>query len=269
MPAIIAGILNLTPDSFSDGGRFPTIESAVSHGIAMVEEGADWIDIGGESTRPNSTPVPEDEEIERVVPVIEQLAKKIEGNARISIDTYKASTARAALSAGARVINDISGGHLDPEILQVASAHGATLVLGHLRGRPETMMSNIHFDDVLEEVGTELEQRVFTARAAGCRDVWVDPGIGFGKKLEHNLQILAGLRSLRDRLGVPMMVGVSRKRFVGDLTNKPVHLRTFGTAAGVAAAIWGGVDAVRVHDVKEMRDVVKVAEAIASFSPRR
>jgi dihydropteroate synthase len=267
MPVVIAAVLNLTPDSFSDGGRFASVESAVASGLAMAGQGAHWLDVGGESTRPGAEVVAADEEIRRVVPVIGKLAGRLGGGGRVSIDTYKASTAAAALTAGATIVNDISGGRLEPDILRVAAGKGATIVLGHLRGRPATMMADVHFDDVFAEVAAELGARIAAARAAGCRDIWADPGIGFGKTLEHNLRLLAGLGELKRRLGVPVMVGVSRKRFLGDLTGRPVGERLFGTAAAVAAAIGAGADAVRVHDVAEMRDVVTVAEAIAAARP--
>lgn len=264
MPVIIAGVLNVTPDSFSDGGRYASVESAVAAGLAMAEAGAHWIDVGGESTRPNAAPVAESEEIRRVVPVIERLAQALGQRVRVSVDTYKAGTARAALDAGATIVNDVSGGALDPVILEVAAKSGAGVILGHLRGLPATMMANVHFEDVVAEVIAELGDRIAAARAAGCREIWADPGIGFGKTLEHNLRLLASLAELRGRLGVPIMVGVSRKRFIGDLTGQPVNQRAFGTAGAVAAAVLGGAAAVRVHDVREMGDVVKVAEAIAS-----
>jgi dihydropteroate synthase len=267
MPVIIAGVLNLTPDSFSDGGRFASVDDAAAAGQAMVEAGAHWIDVGGESTRPDAQPVVESEEIRRVVPVIEELVRRLGQRARISIDTYKAGTASAALGAGATIVNDISGGAMDPSILQVAARAGAGVVLGHLRGRPATMMTNVHFDDVVAEVSAELGHRIAAARSAGCKEIWADPGIGFGKGLAHNLRLLASLAGLRDQLGVPLMVGVSRKRFIGDLTGQPVRQRVFGTAAAVTAAILGGAAAVRVHDVAEMADVIKVAEAIANARP--
>ena len=263
MPVLIVGVLNLTPDSFSDGGRFASLDAAVAAGVLMAEQGAHWIDVGGESTRPGSVPVPEDEEIARVVSAIAQLCSRLGGRARISVDTYKAGTARAAIEAGATVVNDISGGRLEPEILDVVARAGATVVLGHLRGKPSTMMTDAHFDDVVGEVGHELSDRLVAARAAGCQDVWADPGIGFGKQAVHNLTLLGNLPRLRARLGAPLMVGVSRKRFIGDLTGRAEQDRTFGTAAAVAAAVLGGADAVRVHDVKEMREVVSVAESIA------
>jgi dihydropteroate synthase len=264
MPVIIAGVLNLTPDSFSDGGRYASVETAVAAGLAMALAGAQWIDVGGESTRPNAAALAEDEEIRRVVPVIERLAPMLGQRARISIDTYKAGTARAALDAGATIVNDISGGALDSGILEVVARSGAGVILGHLRGQPATMMENVHFEDVVTEVGAELGARIAAARASGCREIWADPGIGFGKTLQHNLRLLASLAELRARLGVPLMVGVSRKRFIGDLTGQPVNQRSFGTAGAVAAAVLGGAAAVRVHDVRDMGDVVKVAEAIAS-----
>ena len=263
MATRIVGVLNVTPDSFSDGGRFSSVQDAVAAGLAMVADGADWIDVGGESTRPGSVSVPEAEEIARVVPVIRELAKHLTGTVRISVDTYKAATARAALAEGATAVNDVSGGWLDPEILGVTAASGAAIVLGHLRGKPADMQACIHFDNVVDEVADELGDRVAAARAAGCHEIWADPGIGFGKQLDHNLALLKYLANLRARMGVPLMVGVSRKRFIGDLTGKPATERIFGTAAAVAAAIINGADAVRVHDVAAMRDVVRVAEAIA------
>jgi dihydropteroate synthase len=264
MPVVLAGVLNLTPDSFSDGGRFASTEGAVAAGLEMVGQGAQWLDVGGESTRPGAVPVPEPEEIRRVVPVIAALAERLAGRARISIDTYKAGTAVAALEAGATIVNDISGGHLDPDILHVAGERGAAVILGHMRGQPATMMTAIDFTDVCSEVADELGECVSRARAAGCRDIWADPGIGFGKELPHNLSLLAGLGELKRRLGVPIMVGVSRKRFIGELTGRPVDGRRFGTAGAVAAAVLVGADAVRVHDVGDMRDVVGVVQAIAA-----
>lgn len=264
VPVVIAGVLNLTPDSFSDGGRFDSTEGAVAAGLAMVAQGAHWLDVGGESTRPGAEPVPEPDEIRRVVPVIAALAERLDGRARISIDTYKAGAAAAALAAGASIVNDISGGRLDSGILRVAGERGATIVLGHLRGQPATMMTAIRFADVCSEVAAELGECVSRARAAGCRDIWADPGIGFGKELPHNLSLLAGLGELKRRLGVPIMVGVSRKRFIGELTGRPVGERRLGTAGAVAAAVMAGADAVRVHDVGDMRDVVTVAQAIAA-----
>jgi dihydropteroate synthase len=259
---LLVGVLNCTPDSFSDGGRFSEVEQAVAAGMAMAEAGADWIDIGGESTRPGSTPVPGEEEERRVVPVIAALAARLGPATRLSVDTYKASTARAALRSGATVINDVSGGRLDPDILAVAAAGGAALVVGHLRGQPATMMDHVSFEDVVGEVAVELAEGVGLARQAGCGEIWADPGIGFGKRLEHNLALLKNLPAIGRQVGVPLMVGVSRKAFLGHLTGKAASERLFGTAAAVAAAVLGGAAAVRVHDVAAMRDVVLVADAI-------
>jgi dihydropteroate synthase len=260
---LIVGVLNCTPDSFSDGGRFASVEDAVAAGLAMAEAGADWIDVGGESTRPGAEAVPEEIERERVVPVIEGLRRWLPPTVRISIDTYKAGTARAALAAGATVVNDISGGRLDPAILGAAAAAAAAIVLGHLRGAPATMMVEVAFADVVGEVAAELGERIAAARAAGCREIWADPGIGFGKRIDHNLVLLRELPALRAEVGVPVMVGVSRKAFIGALTGKPAGERGFGTAAALTVAVLGGAAAVRVHDVDAARDVVKVARALA------
>jgi dihydropteroate synthase len=262
MPCLLVGVLNVTPDSFSDGGSYGSALEAVTAGAGMVDDGADWIDVGGESTRPGARVVPQDEEIARVQPVIAGLRERIGKRARISIDTYKAGTARAALAAGATVVNDISGGLLDPAILEVAARGRAVIVLGHLRGQPATMMEQIDFADVVTEVGDELAARVAAARAAGCEEIWADPGIGFGKRAEHSLALLRALPTLRARVGVPLLVGVSRKSFLGQILGKPASERLFGTAAAVAASVAGGAAAVRVHDVAEMRDVVRVADAL-------
>jgi dihydropteroate synthase len=259
---LIVGVLNVTPDSFSDGGRYVSADDAIAAGLKMAEDGAAWIDVGGESTRPGATVVPEDEEKGRVLPVVEGLAARLPAGVRISIDTYKAGTARAALAAGATVVNDVSGGLLDPAILGVAAEAGAAIVLGHLRGAPASMMERIAFTDVVAEVGAELQERIGAAGRAGCREIWADPGIGFGKRIEHNLALLKALPEVVARVGVPLLVGVSRKAFIGQLTGKPAAERQFGTAAAVAAVVLRGAAAVRVHDIGAARDVVAVAEAL-------
>jgi len=259
---LIVGVLNCTPDSFSERRRFADVNEAVAAGVALSEAGADWIDVGGESTRPGAAPVSATDEQARVIPVLRGLVERLGDRVRLSIDTYKAATAAAALGAGATVVNDVSGGALDPGILAVTAAAGAGFVAGHLRGQPATMMEHVAFADVAAEVAAELGERIDRARGAGCVEVWADPGIGFGKVLQHNLTLLRGLSSLRQRLRVPLMVGVSRKAFIGQLTGKPVAERLLGTAAAVTAAVLGGAAAVRVHDVGEMRDVVRVAEAL-------
>jgi len=261
---LIVGVLNCTPDSFSDGGQHDSVDAAVAAGARMADAGANWIDVGGESTRPGAVAVPERDERGRVIPVIEGLRRRLSPSVRISIDTYKAGTARAAVAAGASVINDVSGGRLDPDIVRVAAETGAGIVLGHLRGAPATMMDDVAFQNVVDEVAAELAERLADARAAGCYETWVDPGIGFGKRLEHNIALLRALPALHARLDVPVMVGVSRKAFIGQVTGKPAGERLFGTAAAVTAAVMGGAAAVRVHDVAEMLDVVRVAEALRS-----
>ena len=258
----LVGVLNVTPDSFSDGGAYESALEAVAAGAGMVDDGADWIDVGGESTRPGARVIPEDEEMARVIPVIAGLRERVGERARISIDTYKSGTARAALAVGASIVNDISGGLLDPSILEVAARARAGVVLGHLRGRPATMMEQIAFTDVVAEVGDDLVARVAAARAAGCQEIWADPGVGFGKRAEHSLALIRGLPALVRRVGVPLLVGVSRKSFLGQILGKPASERLFGTAAAVTACVAGGAAAVRVHDVAEMRDVVRVADAL-------
>jgi dihydropteroate synthase len=260
---VLVGVVNCTPDSFSDGGRYASAAAAIQAGLRLADEGAGWIDVGGESTRPGSVPVPEEDERARVVPVIEGLRARLPDGVRISVDTYKAGTARAALEAGADVVNDISGGLLDPGTLAAAARAGAAIVLGHLRGQPARMTEGIAFTDVVAEVAAERAARAPAARAAGCRELWADPGIGFGKTSAHSLALLRALPALAGHLGLPLMVGVSRKSFIGHITGRPAGERLFGTAAAVAAAVLGGAAAVRVHDVAEMRDVVRVAEAIA------
>jgi len=257
---ILVGVLNVTPDSFSDGGRHSGVDAAVAAGVAMATAGAGWIDVGGESTRPGASVVDARAEIERVVPVIKGLAAQLPAGIRISIDTYKSETAAAAIRAGATVVNDVSGGKLDPAILHVA--RGVTIVLGHMRGTPATMMEQPRFSDVVSDVTDELRDAIRAAERAGCRDIWWDPGIGFGKDLRENLALLGKIGEMRAALGCPVMVGVSRKRFIGELTGRPVENRVFGTAAAVAHLVWSGVDALRIHDVPEMLDVVAVASAL-------
>lgn len=264
----IVGVLNLTPDSFSDGGRFVgaggsfALEAAVAAGLSLVEAGAHVLDLGGESTRPGSREVPVATEIERVRPVIEGLAKAV--SIPISVDTRKAEVAEAALEAGASVVNDVSGLRHDPRLAEVAARAGAGLVLGHLRGEPETMQQEVHFDDVLDEVTAELAGSAERAREAGVPDALlaVDPGLGFGKRLGHNLTLLARVQGLRERVGLPVLVGPSRKSFLGELTGDPVEQRDEATLAACAIAIFAGADGVRVHDVAGARRASAVARAL-------
>lgn len=269
----IVGVLNLTPDSFSDGGRFVRggrldLGAAVAAGEALVEAGAHVLDVGGESTRPGADPVPADEEIRRTAPVIEALAKAVA--VPLSIDTRKAAVAGSALDAGARVVNDVSGLRHDPALAALVAAREATLILGHLRGEPATMQRDVAFDDVLAEVAAELGESVACAEAAGVARarLCVDPGIGFGKRLSQNLALLAGVGVLRRRLGLPVLVGPSRKSFLGELTGDAAAERDAATHAACAVAIFAGADAVRVHDVAGARPTALVASALRQAAPR-
>jgi dihydropteroate synthase len=252
------GVLNVTPDSFSDGGRFFDAKPAVARAMAMLQAGADIIDIGGESTRPEATPVCADEELRRVLPVVLALSKHV-----VSIDTTKALVAEAALATGARIVNDISALRADPRMAKVVRDSGAGLVLMHMQGTPETMQQDPQYEDVAGEVGEFLAERIRFAESQGVKknQIAVDPGIGFGKTVEHNLQLLAELESLR-KLGCPILVGTSRKSFIGKQLGREPHERLWGTAATVAWAVAHGAGIVRVHDVAEMRDVVRMVEAI-------
>jgi dihydropteroate synthase len=255
------GILNVTPDSFSDGGAHRSVEDAVARGLEMEADGAAIIDVGGESTRPGSLPVPADEEMRRVIPVIRGLAAKTK--AVISVDTTKAAVANAAVSAGARIVNDTSALADDPEMSAAVRASGAAIVLMHRRGATATMQEAPCYDALFDELLSELIGRIDAAEKAGIdpERILVDPGIGFGKRLCDNLSLHRNLDRLRV-LERPIVFGPSRKSFIGTLTGAPAAERAFGTAAAVAAAVLRGAHVLRVHDVKEMRQVVEVAYAI-------
>jgi dihydropteroate synthase len=255
------GIVNVTPDSFSDGGELLDPEAATKRALGMVLDGADILDIGGESTRPGSAEVPADVELERVMPVIERL--RVETEVPISIDTRKADVAVEALRAGATIVNDVSAG-ADPGMFDAVRASGAGMVLMHMQGEPGTMQAQPHYDDVVAEVHGFLRQRVDAAVRAGIdRDrLCIDPGIGFGKTLEHNLLLLRDVRVLLD-LGLPVLVGPSRKRFLGSILGTEAGDRLEGTAAAVAWLAAEGVHVVRVHDVREMARVTRVVDAIS------
>ncbi len=264
----LVGILNVTPDSFSDGGRFVwgdggvDVDAAVAAGRKLVADGAHVLDVGGESTRPGAEAVPVAEEVRRTAGVVAALAKHLE--VPISIDTRKVEVAEAALDAGARIVNDVSGlGHA-PELAGLCAERGATLLLGHLRGEPASMQADPEFEDVVAEVTAELEASLATARAAGVPEerLVADPGIGFGKTLEHNLALLANLDRLRSALGVPVLVGTSRKSFLGRLTGDEAGERGTATQAADAIAIFQGADAVRVHDVAAAARTAAVAAAL-------
>lgn len=257
----VMGVLNVTPDSFYDGGRYTDIERALARAHAMIQAGADMIDVGGESTRPNAQPVPAEEEMRRVIPVIRALTREV--SVPVSIDTYKSVVAAAALEAGASIVNDISGLHHDPEMARVAADHGASLVIMHMKGTPLTMQIQPSYVDVVKEVKEYLARACEKALAAGVdeKKIWIDPGIGFGKNLTHNLELLARLRSFRS-LGFPILVGTSNKSLIGQVLGVDVSERIEGTAATVAISIAHGADAVRVHDVAVMRRVVDMSDAL-------
>jgi dihydropteroate synthase len=258
----IWGILNVTPDSFSDGGAWLDPGDAAAHGRRLAAEGADVVDVGGESTRPGAEPVAEARERERVVPVLRALRAACPG-LRLSVDTRHAAVAAAALDAGAEIVNDVSAG-ADPDMFPVVARRGAELVLMHMRGKPRTMQEAPVYADVLAEVSATLRERVARAVEAGmeARKLWIDPGLGFGKTLEHNLTLLRGLASLV-RLGPPVLLGASRKSFLGTLTAEPEPRRRLaGSLACVVRAAEVGVAAVRVHDVRASRQILDVLDRI-------
>lgn len=256
----IMGIVNVTPDSFSDGGHHDSVDAAVAHGLRLVEQGADLLDIGGESTRPGADDVPVEQEIARVVPVIERLAR--ETLVPISIDTSKAEVMRAAVQAGAGLINDVCALRRDGA-LEAARELGVPVVLMHMQGEPRSMQDSPHYEDVVGEVKRFLADRVFACELAGIAKskIVVDPGFGFGKNLEHNLDLLARLDELV-AIGVPLLAGMSRKRMLGEITGKPVHERAAASAASHLIAAQRGAAILRVHDVEPLRDALAVWDAV-------
>jgi dihydropteroate synthase len=254
---LLMGILNVTPDSFSDGGKYPDCERAVAHGLELAEEGADILDIGGESTRPGSEPVNGEEERARVIPVVKALARKI--SIPISVDTTRAETAETALAAGASMINDISALRFDPRMTEVIRSSGCAAALMHMTGTPRTMQDAPRYNDVIEDVLAFLRERISFALAAGIprRKIMVDPGIGFGKTLEHNIALLRNIGRFHE-IGCPVLVGASRKGMIGKLTGAPVGERDWGTAAITSWCVTQGVEVQRVHAVKAMRQVCDV-----------
>jgi dihydropteroate synthase len=267
---LVMGILNVTPDSFADGGRYASDEDAIAAGVALAEAGADIIDIGGESTRPGASPLPVDEELRRTIPIVRALAERV--SIPLSIDTYKAEVAHAALEAGAVMVNDVSGLLYDAELGRVAAAGRAALVLMHTRGRSSDMYARASYADVIDEVAEELAGAAARAADAGVsRDAIVlDPGIGFAKRAEHSLTLLAQLgHPALEALGRPLLVGPSRKSFLQTaLGPRAPAEREWGTAAAVTAAVLGGAHIVRVHGVAEMGQVVRVADAIREKGSR-
>lgn len=259
---LIMGILNVTLDSFFDGGKYIDIGKAVEHGLRLQDEGADILDIGGESTRPGSESVSAEYELERVLPVIERLAPQL--NIPISIDTYKSAVAKAALAAGAEIVNDISGCRFDAAMPALVAESGAGLVLMHIKGEPKNMQVNPVYENLMLEIVEYLRTSIQIATAAGVKinQIVLDPGIGFGKQVKHNLQILNELRML-EQFGRPVLVGPSRKWFIGQLLDLPTDSRLEGTMAAVTAAILNGARIVRVHDVRAIKRAAVIADAIA------
>jgi len=257
---LIMGVINVTPDSFSDGGEHLDSDEAARRGNHMVIQGADVLDVGGESTRPGSQPVSTQKELERIVPVIEALARKVA--VPISVDTYKPAVARKALEMGASMVNDVTGLR-DPEMIKLVAEHDVPVIIMHMKGEPASMQKNPTYEDVMGEIISYLRKAVNRAVEGGVdrEKIFVDPGIGFGKKLVHNLEILRRLGELRV-LGVPVLVGPSRKSFLGQVLDLPVGERLEGTLAATALCAWNGADMLRVHDVKEAVRAAKVADAI-------
>ena len=260
---LIMGIVNVTADSFYDGGRYAKPEKAVAHALELVEQGADILDIGAESTRPGAQPVCEQDELARVVPVVAELARRV--TVPISVDTTKSRVAQLALDAGASIINDVSALRFDAELAAVIARSGAGIVLMHMQGTPQTMQQAPQYENVVAEVAHFLGERLQAAMQAGIAktNIVLDPGIGFGKLLVHNLDILDQLSSFT-MLNRPLLVGLSRKAFIGQIVDRSVDHREWGTAAAVALAVDRGAQILRVHDVAMMADVVKVAAAVRS-----
>jgi len=255
---LVMGILNTTPDSFSDGGLHDGFEAACAHAWAMRAAGADIIDVGGESTRPGSKSVSLEDEIARVVPVV----GAISAGGLVSVDTMKSQVAQSALVAGAHIVNDVSALRHDPEMASLLAEHGAPVVLMHMQGMPGTMQNDPQYNDVIDDLLSFFHERITFAMKAGIQEsqIIIDPGFGFGKTVEHNYQVLRGLGRFRS-LGRPILLGTSRKSFIGAVVDKPAAERVFGTAATVAIGISNGASIIRVHDVAEMIDVVRVSDA--------
>jgi dihydropteroate synthase len=263
---LLMGIVNVTPDSFSDGGRLESVEAAVEHALSIAGQGADILDVGGESTRPGAAPVAVDEELRRVMPVIERLRDRTP--APISIDTSKAEVARAALAAGASIVNDVSGLTFDPGIVDVCAGSDCGVICMHIRGTPQTMQQAPQYVDVVSEVAEHLAARIAALESAGIRRerIALDPGIGFGKTAEHNLQLLSAIGRFR-ALGRPVLIGHSRKSFLKKLLGRPIDERLSGTIGVAIAAAMQSVDVLRIHDVGPVRDALLAWHAVAARVP--
>ena len=261
----IMGILNVTPDSFSDGGRYVELDKAVAHGIGMTQEGVDIIDVGGESTRPYSQKISSAEEMDRVIPVVEALSKQVP--IPISIDTYKSDVAQEALKSGASLINDISALRFDPKMASVVAAAGVPVILMHMKGTPEDMQRSPTYKNLVPEILDFLKDAVDRSAAAGIREdlVIVDPGIGFGKTFDDNLKIIRELTRFRS-LQRPLLLGTSNKAFIGHVLDKEAHERETGTMATIAAGVMNGAHIVRVHNVRKAVETVKMIDAIKGVS---
>jgi len=256
------GVLNCTPDSFSDGGSFMDVESAVSHGLSLWKDGADLIDVGGESTRPGSVSVSVEEELRRVIPVVQQLSDL---GCDVSIDTMKAEVMRQAVAAGAVMVNDVTALRFDTESLAVVAETGVDVCLMHMQGEPETMQSSPRYADVVEEVVDFFAARIEKALAAGVREssIVLDPGIGFGKRLKDNLRLIKSLGRFKQQFGMPLLLGVSRKSFLGLLSHSSIEDRELETAVAGTVGIIHGADLLRVHDVKLQKRAIRVASALS------
>jgi dihydropteroate synthase len=257
---VVMGVINVTPDSFYDGGRLPTTHAACLHARQLVVDGADMLDVGGESSRPGAAPVAPEEEQRRILPLLDRLR---ELGVPVSVDTYHAATARAALAAGAAMINDITAFRGDPRMAEVVAQHTASCVLMHMQGTPQTMQHNPLYDDIIDDLCAFFDERLAYAAAQGIPEerIWLDPGFGFGKTVPQNLELLRRLRELK-RFGRPLLIGTSNKSTIGRVLDAPVDQRLEGTAATVAVAVINGADAVRVHDVRAMARVARMTDAI-------
>lgn len=255
------GILNITPDSFFDGGKYQAVDSALHRASQMISDGADVIDIGAESTRPGATPISSDEELDRLIPILSAL--KSEFSIPISVDTYKSDVAEIALSAGAQIINDVSG-LSDSNMAATIAKHHAQAVIMHKKGSPQTMQDSPSYHDVINEIKSFFSDRISIAKSAGISKVWIDPGIGFGKTASDNLTILGQLNRFAD-LGAPLLIGPSQKRFIGDITGEPPENRLPGTIASCVMALTVGAEIFRVHHVKEIKQALSIAHAIQEY----
>ncbi len=263
----IMGVLNCTPDSFSDGGDYFSPDAAIVHGIEMHEQGASIIDVGGESTRPGAAPVSERDELARVIPVIRALAAH---GCTVSVDTMKAAVMRQAVAAGASIINDVSALSFDPESLQAAAEAGTDICLMHMQGKPETMQQQPEYNDVVQEVSDFFARRIDACLQAGIQasSIILDPGIGFGKRLQDNLALIRATAHFKATFDMPLLLGLSRKSFLGRLTGAPVEDRELETAVAGAIAIACGADILRVHDVAHQQRAIRVAAALSAFDQR-